>query len=287
MSVPPVDLAGRTLIITGASQGLGLESAVMLGRMGARLVLVVRNRARGEAALEQIRARSGAKEAELVVADLSVLAEVRRAADELLARCPRVDVLMNNAGSLLETRAVTADGFEATFATNHLSYFYLTHLLRERLVVSAPARVVNVASGAHRRARVDWGDLQFHKSWSSLRAYANTKLYNIWFTRELARRLEGTGVTANSLHPGAVTTGLWSNYTGVRAILVRVARAFMRSQEKGAETQVFLASSPSVARVSGKYFADCKESEPSALARDDAAARRLWDITEGLVGIKG
>lgn len=274
-------MAGKTVVITGASNGIGRSAAVELARRGARLVLVCRDEGRGRAAVSQIESLGG--RADLVLADLAEFAPVKAAAREVLRLCPRIDVLVNNAGAIFEKRSVTADGFERTFALNHLSYFLLTRLLLDRIKESAPARIVNVASRAHWRAKgVDLEDLAGERSYSAWRRYGESKLANILFTRELARRLSGTGVTANSLHPGVVATGFGRNSKGLLNLMVRLAAPFLTTPEKGAETIVYLASSPEVAGVTGEYFARCAPAASTAAAKDDAAALRLWELSETL-----
>ncbi|MBI5596339.1 MAG: SDR family oxidoreductase [Elusimicrobia bacterium] len=276
-------MSGKTVVITGATNGIGRAAALALGAMGARLVLVCRDKGRGEAVVSELAAR-GAK-ADLLLADLAEFAPVRSAAREVLRLAPRIDVLVNNAGAIFEERSLTADGYERTFALNHLSYFLLTRLLLDRIKESAPARIVNVASRAHWRAKgVDLDDLKGERSYSSWRRYGESKLANILFTRELSRRLAGTGVTANSLHPGVVATGFGRNSKGLMNLMVRLAAPFLITPEKGAETIVYLASSPQAAGVTGKYFVRCAEARTTAAAQDDDAARRLWELSERVTG---
>jgi NAD(P)-dependent dehydrogenase (short-subunit alcohol dehydrogenase family) len=210
---------------------------------------------------------------------------MKRAANEIAVAEPRVDVLINNAGIISDKRQLTRDGFELTFATNHLSYFVLTHMLRERLLASAPARIVNTSSDAHRRASVDFDDLQSAKQYGGFGVYSRSKLLNILFTRELARQLEGTGVTANCFHPGVVNTRLGDDGKSAVLLLFRVAKKFVLTPEKGAETLVFLASSKAAANISGEYFYKCRPKLPNREGQDDAAARRLWLETAQLAGI--
>jgi NAD(P)-dependent dehydrogenase (short-subunit alcohol dehydrogenase family) len=277
---------GKTCVITGATDGIGLEAARRLGAMGARLVLVGRNRAKGEAALANLHALVPGVAAEMHYADLSRQDEIRRLAPELLAAAPRIDVLLNNAGAFFAKRELTPDGIERTFALNHLGYFLITALLRDRIVASAPARIVDVASGAHRHATLDFDDLQTAKSYSGWKAYQRSKLCNILFTRELARRLAGTGVTANSLHPGFVATGFGDNNRGPMRWIIGLGKRFMAIPvETGGETPVYLASSPAVEGVTGRYFGECHEQIPSAAAQDDAVAARLWRESETLTGL--
>jgi NAD(P)-dependent dehydrogenase (short-subunit alcohol dehydrogenase family) len=280
-------MKGKTCVITGATDGIGLEAGTRLGAQGARLVLVGRNRAKGEAALAHLRARVPGVVAEMLYADLSEQGEIRRLGSALLDAAPRIDVLINNAGAFFAKREITVDGVERTFALNHLGYFLLTELLRERLAASAPARIVNVASGAHRTAKLDFDDLQTAKAYSGWKAYQRSKLCNILFTRELARRLGDSGVTANSLHPGFVATSFGDNNRGLTRFILSLGKRFTAIPvERGAETPVYLASSPDVAGVSGHYFGECREQTPSAAAQDDQAAARLWRESALLTGLQ-
>lgn len=277
------DIKDKTVVVTGATNGIGKAAAVELGRRGARLVLVGRDRRRCADAADAVRAAGG--RADVVTADLSLLSETRRAAAEVLALCPRLDVLVNNAGAIMPERRLTAEGHEATLALNHLSYFLFTKLLMERLKASAPARVVVVASDAHRSASAfPFEDLKAEKGFVPMLRYGETKLANILFTRALARRLEGTGVTANALHPGVVATGFGADSKGLVGLFVRLARPFLLTPEQGAETIVHLAASPEVSGVTGRYFAKSREKTPRRPALDDGAAERLWTLSESLTG---
>ncbi len=278
------DMTGKTVLITGANQGVGKASAMALGKMGATLVLVCRSEEKGRAAVRDVEA-AGAKGVELLLGDVSKQADVRRVAAEFLAKHDRLDVLMNNAGVLVTSRRETVDGIEETFAINHLGYFLLTNLLLDVLKKSAPARVVSVSSDGHRTAKIRWDDIQMKNNWGSIGAYTQSKLCNVLFTRELARRLEGTGVTANCLHPGVIASGFGQTYGGFASFLVKLASPFLITTEKGARTQVYLASSPDVAGVSGKYFDKCKERAPSKAALEPDAPARLWALSEELVGL--
>jgi NAD(P)-dependent dehydrogenase (short-subunit alcohol dehydrogenase family) len=286
-SMNVADMTGKTVVITGANSGIGLETAVALARAGAKTVITARDRTRGETAVTDIRARSGRDDVDLVLFDLGSIASVRQGAADILARCDRIDVLVNNAGLVLSDRRETADGFEATFGVNHLGPFVLTELLLERIKDSAPARIVNVASTAHKGARkgLDFDDLQSTHGYGGMQVYSKSKLANIYFTTELARRLEGTGVTVNCLHPGTVVTGFGrdGDASGLFAFGLEVIKPFILSAEQGARTSVYLASSPEVAGVTGQYFVKCKARKPSAAARDDEAAARLWKTSEELV----
>ena len=277
-------MQGKTCVITGATSGIGLVAAERLAAMGARLVLIGRDKMRGEAALAHIKARAPAADLALRYADLSSLAEIVRLAATLAAELPRIDVLINNAGAMFTRRGVTVDGLEQTFALNHMAYFTLTSRLRARL--AAPARIVNVASEAHRGRSLDFSDLQSARSYHGFAVYGRSKLANILFTRELARRLEGSGVTANCLHPGFVASRFGDNNGGLFRIGLGLAKRLVAlTPEQGAETIVYLASSPEVAGVSGGYFDKCRERRPSAAACDDTAARRLWEESARLAGL--
>lgn len=276
----------KTCVITGATDGIGLEAAMRLGALGARLVLVGRNREKGERALQRLRARVPGVLVELHYADLSRRGEILRLAPELLRAAPRIDVLVNNAGAFFARRDMTEDELERTFALNHIGYFLLTHLLRERLVASAPARIVNVASEAHRNATLDLDDLQCANRYSGWLAYQRSKLCNILFTRELARRLVGTGVTANCLHPGFVATSFGDNNAGWFRIGFGLAKRFSAiSIERGAETPVYVASSAEIEGLSGRYFDKCRERAPNAAAQDDVTAAKLWEASVKLAGL--
>ena len=284
MSFP--DLDGRTVVITGGNSGIGKEAAVELASMGAHVVLAARNQAKGDAAVAEIQQRTG-RDVELASLDLASKESIHTFADTFLASHDRLDVLLNNAGLTLLKRQETSDGFEMTFGVNHLGHFFLTSLLRDRLVASAPARVVNVASEAHRwvRGGIDFDDLMSTKRYRPFRTYARSKLANILFTRELARRLADTGVTANSLHPGFVASNFArEGDTGVLGNLAMVAgRPFAISAAQGAQTSVFLCSSPTVEGVTGQYFAKSTLAKTSSAAADDDAAARLWTVSEQLL----
>ena len=284
------DMQGKTVVVTGGNSGIGFETAAALAGMGARVVVTARNADKGRAAVAAITQRLGGEgRVQLVVFDLADLASVRRGAAEILDQVPTIDVLVNNAGLVLTQRAETVDGFEATLATNHLGPFLLTNLLLERITASAPSRVVNVASNAHASARkgMPFDDLQSTHHYRGMRVYGESKLANILFTLELSRRAEGTGVTANSLHPGTVRTGYGGDgdTRGLLALGIKISSPFFLSPEKGARTSVYLASSPEVEGVTGRYFVNCKQKEPRAWARDPEAARRLWTVSEELVGL--
>ncbi|HKD80546.1 MAG TPA: SDR family oxidoreductase [Candidatus Angelobacter sp.] len=278
-------MRGKTVVITGATSGIGRVAAEKLAGMGARMVLVARDKTRGEASLARLRELAPGLNHSIHYADLSRLAEMKRVAGEIAATEPRIDVLINNAGALFSSRQLTADSLEMTFALNHLSYFVLTHGLRERLRAAAPARVVNVASNAHTGRQLDFNDLQSEKNYRGLNVYGRSKLKNILFTRELAKRWAGTGVTANCLHPGFVSTRFGDQSGGLLSLAVRAAKIFAISPEQGAETIVYLASSDEVAGSTGLYFYKCKPANPTQEAQDDKSASRLWQESEKLAGI--
>ena len=275
----------KTVLITGGTGGIGRAAAIGLASMGARVGITGRDRARAEVAAAEITRASGNPAVDVFVADLSSQAEVRQLAAEVLAAYPRLDVLLNNVGGFWAHRHVTVDGLERTFALNHLAPFLLTDLLLDRLVASAPARVVTVSSGAQAMGKIDFDDLMGERRYSGQRAYNQSKLANVMFTYELAGRLQGTGVTANALHPGMTNTG-FSAEDPARAFapLVAVLRPFMRSPERGADTAVYLASSPEVEGVTGRYFSDRKARKSSKSSYDGATTARLWDVSADLVG---
>jgi NAD(P)-dependent dehydrogenase (short-subunit alcohol dehydrogenase family) len=284
-AAPERSLAGRTCLVTGATSGIGRVTALELARRGATVIVVGRDRARGEAALAEMRARSGNASVELMLADLSVQSEVRRLATDVLQRHARLDVLVNNAGALFTRRRVTADGLEATFALNHLAYFLLTALLRDALVAGAPSRVVNVSSEAHRGVRLDFDDLESERPYRGSLTYARSKLANILFTHALARRLDGTGVTANSLHPGMTHSNFAADATGPFRLVWALARPFQITPERAAATPIYLASSPAVASVTGKYFIRRRERRSSRASYDRAAEERLWQVSAELAPV--
>ena len=278
-------MQGKTVVITGATSGIGQVAAVRLAEMGARLVLVARDAARGEATLARLQAANPGALHQVHYGDLSSIADTKRIAQTIAAAEPRIDVLANNAGALFGSRRETAEGLERTFATNHMAYFVLTHGLAERLRATPGARVVSTASDAHRGARLDFDDLQARRGYGSFKVYGRSKLANILFTRELARRLAGTGVTANCLHPGFVATRFGDQSGGMIQYVIGAAKKlFAISEAKGAETIVYLASAPEVAQTTGLYYYKCRPATPTAAAQDDDAAKRLWQESEKLAG---
>ena len=278
---------GKTVVITGATSGIGEVAACALAQQGARIVLIARDRARGEHTLERIEGVAPDLRHVVHYANLSRLAEMKRVAEVIAGSEPRIDVLINNAGALFGTRQVTGDALEMTFATNHIAYFVVTNLLLARLQATPGARIVSTASDAHRRAKLDFGDLQSEKAYTGFGMYGRSKLMNILFTRELARRLAGSGVTANCLHPGFVATRFADASGGLTSLMVKGAKKFALTPAEGAKTLIYLASSPEVDGVTGKYFEKCKEATPTAEAQNDADARRLWEISLQLSGLEG
>lgn len=281
------DMAGRVCLVTGATNGIGRAAAFALGRRGASLVLVARSRQRGERTVAALREATGAGDVTLLLADLTSQAEIRRLAAEFLALGRPLHVLLNNAGVILRRREETVDGIEATFAVNHLAYFLLTSLLLGRLRESAPARIVNVASDAHAQAggRLDFDDLESRRRYGAMRVYGKSKLANLLFTRALARRLEGTGVTVNAVHPGFVGSNFARNNGWAAALGMTLLRPFARSPEKGAETVVWLCTAPELTGVSGRYFHDLREHAPRPFATNDADAERLWEVSARMTGL--
>jgi len=277
-------MAGRTVLVTGGTGGIGKATATGLTAMGARVGITGRDIARTRAATADVAAASGNPVVDPFPADMSSQAGVRRLAGEVLAAYPRLDVLVNNAGAFWATRRVTADGLEHTFAVNHLAPFLLTALLLDRLKASARARIVTMASGAHATGKIDFGDLQGERRYSGQRAYSPSKLANILFTYELARRLAGTGVTATVLHPGVARTGFAAeNPPPMWKVFLPLIRPFLKTPDQGAATSIYLACSPDVEGVTGTYFAGCKPKTSSPSSYDTAAAARLWQISLDLV----
>lgn len=271
-----MNMQGKVVVITGATSGIGQVAAEKLAAMGARIVMVARDQSRAGAAMAKLPGST------VHYADLSSLAEMKRVGAEIAAAEPHIDVLINNAGAMFSSRQLTVDGLERTFAINHMSYFVLTEALRPRLIESAPSRIVSTSSDAHRHMKLDFDDLQAAQSYSGFRTYGRSKLCNILFTRELARSLSGTGVTANCLHPGFVSTRFGDQSGGATSSFFKFAKMFAITPEKGADTIVYLASSDDVAGVTGKYFYKCRESNPTKEALDDEGARRLWQESENI-----
>ncbi len=278
-------MRGRVCLVTGATSGIGKATAHGLAALGASVVLIGRDPQKGEVTVQRIRKDTGNEEVELLSADLTSQTSIRKLADHVLAEHDRLHVLVNCAGAFFRDRRVTIDGLEMTFALNHLAYFLLTTLLLDLLQESAPARVVNVTSGAHSTGRVGFEDLQGERGYRGQAAYNQSKLANVLFTYELARRLDGTGVTANCVHPGVVRTNFArQNQPVAWRLVISIVAPFMRSLEKGAETVVYLSSDPEVETVTGKYFHDLKPKRSSKLSYDPDVAARLWKVSEELTG---
>ena len=286
-----MSMRGKVVVVTGSNVGIGLETAVGVAALEATTVLACRNRAKAEAAAREVTQRTWNDDVHVVDLDLADLASVRKAADDVLSRWDRLDVLVNNAGGTWSKRHLTAQGFEYTFGVNHLGHFYLTNLLIDRLSAGAPSRVVCVTSVGHHFARggMRFGDLQSERHYQGMDAYCRSKLANVLFVRELARRRAGSGVTANAAHPGWVRSrfGMDGDTTAGTSIGMHVMRPFQISPRRGARTSIFLATSPKVATKSGEYWAHCRPGRMSNDARDDAAARRLWDESEKLLASTG
>jgi NAD(P)-dependent dehydrogenase (short-subunit alcohol dehydrogenase family) len=279
-------MAGKTVLVTGGTGGIGKATAIGLARLGARVGITGRDRGRAEAAAADIRSTSGNPAVDVFVADMSSQAQVRRLAQDVLDAYPRLDVLINNVGGFWNTRHVTADGLEHTFALNHLAPFLLTNLLLDRLRASAPARIVTLSSGAQAMGRIDFDDLQGERSFSGQRAYNQSKLANVMFTYELARRLEGTGVTATVLHPGVVRTAFGAeDPAGWQRLFLPLLRPFLKTPDRGAETPIYLAAASEVDGVSGRYFVNRKPRRSRKTSYDVDAQARLWTVSAELVGL--
>jgi len=275
-------MTGKVCLITGANSGIGKATALGIASLNATIVMVARDKDKGEAAQLEVRTRSGNKDVDLMVADLSSQDSVRELAHDFKSRYKRLNVLVNNAGIFLPKRIVTVDGLEATFATNHLGHFLLTNLLLDLLKASSPSRIINLTSSAHRGTEIDFEDLQGEKRYSGYHAYSQSKLANVLFTYQLAKMLNGTGVTANCLHPGVVRTGFGKDQGGLMNILVRISSPFMMSPEKAAKAAIYLASSPEVESVNGKHFSKSREEKSSDQSYDAASAEKLWSVSAEL-----
>jgi NAD(P)-dependent dehydrogenase (short-subunit alcohol dehydrogenase family) len=280
------DMTGKTVLITGATNGIGKIAAIELARMGASVAIVARSKDKGNSVLEEIKRETGRVQVELFLADLSSMADVRKLAQEFAATHTSLDVLVNNAGALYSERKLSADGLEMTFALNHVSYFLLTNLLLPVLKTAPSARVVSVSSAAHFMGKVDFEDLQAERGFNGWKAYNASKLENVMFTFALARRLQGTGVTANCLHPGFVKTGFGGGNAGFMSTLLTLGQnLFAITPEAGAQTMIHLASSPDVAGVTGRYFDKNRAVASSAASLDQVAQERLWALSEKLTGL--
>ncbi len=275
----------KIVMVTGANAGIGKVTARELAKMGATVIMVARDRARGEAALADVRAASGNSRVSLMLADLSSMASIRQLAADFQAQYDRLHVLVNNAGAFFAQRQESVDGLEMTFALNHIGYYLPTLLLLDTIKASAPARIVNVSSGAHFGGKIDFADLQAKNGYAGFRTYSNSKLANVLFTYELARRLAGTGVTVNCLHPGFVASNFAKNNGALARLGMTLLRPFALSVDKGAETSIYLASSPEVEGVTGKYFDKKRAVKSSAQSYDAALARRLWEVSAEITGV--
>jgi NAD(P)-dependent dehydrogenase (short-subunit alcohol dehydrogenase family) len=276
-------MRGKTVLVTGGTSGIGEVAAIRLAEKGARIILIARDEKRAEATLAKLRAANPDSNHVSHLADLSLMAETKRVGEEIALREARIDVLLNNAGALFNRREETAEGLEKTFATNHMAYFVLTNVLLEKLRATPGARIVCTASDAHKGNKLDFDDLQSKKRYMGFSVYGRSKLCNILFTRELARRIAGSGMTANSLHPGFVATRFGADSGGFMDMVLKVAKPVGAiSPEEGAKTIIYLVSSPDVANISGDYFYKCKVSTPTKEAQNDADAKRLWEITAKL-----
>jgi NAD(P)-dependent dehydrogenase (short-subunit alcohol dehydrogenase family) len=279
-------MKGKTVVITGGTSGIGEIAAERLAQMGARIVLIARDKCRGKVTLARLHEKAPDLAHTVHYADLARIPEMKRVAAEIASREPRIDVLINNAGAMFASRRLTEDGLELTFALNHMAYFVITEGLRERLLASSPARIVSTASAAHQGASLEFDDLQLTESFGAMKAYGRSKLCNILFTRELARRLHGTGVTANCLHPGFVATRFGDESGGLISRFVGLAKLLAISPANGAETIVYLASSPEIAAITGQYFYKCRPIAPWREAQNDKTANLLWERSAELAGLK-
>jgi retinol dehydrogenase 12 len=276
---------GKVCLVTGATSGIGLVTAQVLAQQGATVIVVARNPDRGAAAVARMIRQTGNHAVTLLTGDLSSQTQIAQVAESFQRHFNRLDVLVNNAGALFTQRQLSADGIEMTFALNHLGYFWLTHVLLDTLKASAPARIVNVASNAHWSGRINFKDIQGQRSYRGWRAYCQSKLANVLFTYELAPRLAGTGVTANVLHPGFVATNFGVRNTGVLPWLIRLGQVAALSPAQGAETMLYLATAPEMARITGQYFVKKRAVRSSPASYDQAVAQRLWQLSETMVGL--
>ena len=277
-----VDMTGKVCLVTGGNSGIGKATALGLAKLNATVVIVSRDKDKGEAAALEIRMQSGKKDVDSMVADLSSQDSVRELAHDFKSRYKRLDVLVNNAGVFLPKRIQTVDGLEATFATNHLGHFLLTNLLLDLLKKSAPSRIINLTSSAHRGTEMNFDDLQGEKKYSGYFAYSQSKLANVLFTYQLAKLLQGTGVTVNCLHPGVVRTGFGKDQVGLMSVMVRISSPFMMSPEKAARAAIYLATSSTLEGVSGKHFSKGREEKSSDESYDASSAERLWNVSAEL-----
>lgn len=282
-----MNMTGKVALVTGVTSGVGTATAEAIAKTGAELFMVCRNKSKGDTVLADLKQKTGNNKIHLLVGDLAVQADIRRVAQEFLETGKPLHLLINNAGVINMQRNLTVDGIEETFAVNHLAYFLLTELLRERIVASAPARIVSVASNAYEFCKgIHFDDINYeNRKYKTFEVYGHSKLANILWTRELARQLDGSGVTANCVHPGAVRTGLGTQNGLLGKIIIKLVGPFFRTPAKGAETSVFLATSDKVEGVSGNYFYNCKQLNAKPSACDDAVAKRLWEVSGELVAL--
>lgn len=281
-----LDMNGKVVMITGANSGIGKETAIELAKMGANIVMVCRSRKRGEKALEEIKEMANSEKIELYIADLADQRSIRSMVERFKKSHDKLHVLINNAGVMLSKRTTTPEGYESTFAINHLGHFLLTNLVLDMLKASSSARIINVSSSAHKFAKLNFDDIDNEHKYRGYRTYANSKLFNILFSYELARRLEETGITVNALHPGVIRTNLGKNNTNKLIKLMSfIFRLFMMSPEKGARTTVYLASSPEVENVNGKYFVNRKQKKSSKISYEQTLQNKLWEISADLTNV--
>lgn len=278
-------MAGKVAVVTGGNSGIGYETVAALAARGARVAMVARDASRAEAAADRIRACHSDAQVDVLVADLADLTQVRRLAADILSRYDRLDVLINNAGLMFDRSQRTVDGLEATFAINYFAPFLLTNLLLDRIEASTPARIINVASAAHFGGHIPWDDLEGKRRGSGYGAYSDSKLALVMFTRELARRLVGTGVTVNAVHPGVVATGFAQEPGNLSGLFFKLGKPFLRTPAKGARTTIYVATAPEGGKVSGDYFADERPRNMNKLAMNDADCARLWNLTAHIVGL--
>ena len=278
-------MKNKLVLITGANSGIGKATAIKLATMGAHIVMLCRNKERGETARQDIIQTSGNKNIELILIDLADLSSVRKAAEDIKAKYDHIDVLINNAGGYFTERKTSKDGYECTFAMNHLGHFLLTNLLLDELKAAVNARLINLSSDIHKKGHINFDDLMTEKKYKGFGVYSHAKLANILFTNELARRLQHTNITVNTLHPGMVRTNFTANSDRLIKFLMTIMGRFLKSPEKGAETSVYLASSKDVAGISGKYFVNRKEKKSSPESYDEKVAKKLWKVSCELTGL--
>lgn len=279
-------MTNKTILITGATSGIGKEEALALAAMGHTIVMLVRNETKALSVKNEIIASTGNKDIDSFIFDLSSMEEVRSVSQKIKLKYPVIDVLINNAGMIYPERKVSPDGYELTFALNHLGHFLLTNLLMENIIAAPQGRIINLSSEAHKFGTMNFDDINLEKGYGSMKAYGQSKLANLLFTFELQRRLAGTNVTVNAVHPGVVKTNFGNEYKGLVALMMKLVRPFMRNARKGAETVVWLASGPEAAELRGKYFKDKKAIASTKESRNIEKSKLLWDVSEEMTGIK-